>query len=209
MTESFKIFINDKPLQFLEAGYEPENSSWIELPLNSDTNINLLLMDIYNAEKSSAFFIRVDSIAATLGKIRRSMTTVVAAGGLVWNGDGRLLMIFRRGKWDLPKGKLDPGEDLESAALREVSEETGVKGLSLNGKQTVMFYVFKDHNKLFLKEIHWYKMLCNDDSPLIPQAKEDITEAVWASGHDIDENMKNTYSSIKELLLGGVEKIKD
>jgi len=205
--ETTKIFVNDKPLQLLESGSEPENSSWKELTLNADSDINLLLMDIYNAEKSAAFFIRVDSTERTLERIRNSMPTVVAAGGLVWNGDGRLLMIYRRGKWDLPKGKLDPGEDLESAALREVSEETGVKGLSLNGKHSVMYYVFKDHNKLFLKEIHWYKMLCSDNAPLVPQAKEEITKAEWASWRDIHENMENTYSSIRDLLVSRLEKV--
>ena len=39
--------------------------------------------------------------------------------------------MFRRGKWDLPKGKLDPGETLEACALREVREETGVGQLEL------------------------------------------------------------------------------
>ncbi len=209
MTESFKIFINDTPLLFVEPGFALESDSWVELQMDAYSGVAQLIQDIYSREKGPHYFVRVDSTAKVLEDIRKSFTTVVAAGGLVWNSEGKLLMIFRRGKWDLPKGKLDPGEDLETAALREVEEETAVKGLHLKDKITVMYYVFKDHSKLFLKEIHWYSMSSNDDSPLIPQAKEEITKAEWATWSDIGENMKNTYHSIKDLLLSGMEKIKE
>ena len=43
----------------------------------------------------------------------------------------KLLMIFRRGKWDLPKGKLDKGETFERCAVREIEEETGFRNLKL------------------------------------------------------------------------------
>ncbi len=56
---------------------------------------------------------------------------VTAAGGLVENEKGEVLLIFRRGKWDLPKGKLDPGETIEQCAVREVEEETGLKNIEL------------------------------------------------------------------------------
>jgi 8-oxo-dGTP pyrophosphatase MutT (NUDIX family) len=57
--------------------------------------------------------------------------TIVAAGGLVFNENKELLMIYRRSKWDLPKGKLDEGETIEECAIREVEEETGVQQIIL------------------------------------------------------------------------------
>jgi ADP-ribose pyrophosphatase YjhB (NUDIX family) len=50
---------------------------------------------------------------------------VMAAGGLVENEHGEILLIYRKKHWDLPKGKLDAGETLEECAVREVEEETG------------------------------------------------------------------------------------
>src|SRR5215204_6125702 len=55
-----------------------------------------------------------------------------AAGGIVYrqNGGATEVLVVHRPKyedWSLPKGKLDPGETLEQAALREVEEETGMR----------------------------------------------------------------------------------
>src|SRR5215469_11706824 len=58
--------------------------------------------------------------------LKEIMKKIIAAGGLVFNDKNELLMIFRRGKWDLPKGKLDEGESIEACAVREVQEETGL-----------------------------------------------------------------------------------
>jgi 8-oxo-dGTP pyrophosphatase MutT (NUDIX family) len=51
---------------------------------------------------------------------------IKAGGGIVVNEQNEVLLIYRRGKWDLPKGKLDDGETIEECALREVKEETGL-----------------------------------------------------------------------------------
>lgn len=58
---------------------------------------------------------------------------VLAAGGVVWrrSAGGSLEVVLvhrpRYDDWSLPKGKLDPGETDEEAALREVHEETCVE----------------------------------------------------------------------------------
>jgi 8-oxo-dGTP pyrophosphatase MutT (NUDIX family) len=69
---------------------------------------------------------------------------IIAGGGIVTNELGELLMIFRRGKWDLPKGKLDEGESIEDCAIREVEEETGVKNLKLGAKLLVTEHEYFD-----------------------------------------------------------------
>jgi 8-oxo-dGTP diphosphatase len=58
---------------------------------------------------------------------------VKASGGVVWRraGDGLELAVIHRPRyddWSLPKGKLDPGESWEDAALREIEEEIGARG---------------------------------------------------------------------------------
>ena len=57
---------------------------------------------------------------------------ITAAGGLVLNPNTEILMIFRRGHWDLPKGKLDEGETIVSCAVREVQEETGLSDIHVD-----------------------------------------------------------------------------
>jgi len=131
-----------------------------------------------------------------------SKKKIIAAGGLVTNEKNELLMMFRRGKWDLPKGKVDEGETLEIAAIREVQEETGIKNISL-GKfidVTNHEYFEKRLNSDVMKETHWFAMHADGESKLIPQTEEDIEKIIWADEEELKECLKNTYQSIKEII---------
>jgi 8-oxo-dGTP pyrophosphatase MutT (NUDIX family) len=128
---------------------------------------------------------------------------VQAAGGLVQNERGEVLFMFRRGKWDLPKGKLDPGETLESCALREVTEETGVGQLELIKFLLITEHEYEERGLAILKETHWYLMKTNGDQPLVPQAEEDISELRWIGPSDFKIVQRNTYPSIIEVLKAG------
>ena len=127
---------------------------------------------------------------------------IIAAGGLVINAKGELLVIFRRNKWDLPKGKLDEGETIEACATREVSEETGLVNL-VNGPLigvTVHDYFDSWQQEEVTKETYWYAMQCIGSDQLIPQSEEDITEARWVNETELQECLKNTYSNIIEII---------
>ena len=127
---------------------------------------------------------------------------ILAAGGLVFNDNDELLMIFRREKWDLPKGKLDNGESLEECALREVKEETGLKKLQL-GKlinTTVHEYTDPYSDEEVLKETHWFKMAAPGSQELMPQADEGIKEIVWVNNKMLNEKLENTYTNIIEII---------
>ncbi|MBV9986191.1 MAG: NUDIX domain-containing protein, partial [Chitinophagaceae bacterium] len=102
---------------------------------------------------------------------------IVAAGGLVQNENGELLMIYRRGKWDLPKGKLDKGESIEACALREVTEETGVRNLQLGALIDIGYHEYFDKylQQEVIKETHWFRMSATGTQHLVPQTEEDIT----------------------------------
>jgi 8-oxo-dGTP pyrophosphatase MutT (NUDIX family) len=128
---------------------------------------------------------------------------IKAGGGLVINEKCEVLFIFRRGKWDLPKGKLDPGESLESCALREVIEETGVGQLEIIRFLLVTEHEFVESGQVILKETHWWLMKTNGSQPLIPQTEEDITELKWIGPSDFKIVQQNTYTGILEVLRAG------
>jgi len=201
MLQSYKIFINETPLVIANKDYDADNENYKEYTIDFEHKLEAFINDVFEGEFDSGILVRVDSVSDTVDKLRKQLTTIVAAGGVVSNSNEELLMIFRRGKWDLPKGKLDTGEDLESAAIREVMEETGVTGLKITQKATIMDYIYREKGNIFLKEIHWYDMHCADNNVLVPQTNEGITDAQWVKKGDIHEKMENTYASVRELLF--------
>lgn len=125
---------------------------------------------------------------------------IEAAGGIVQNNKKELLFIYRLGKWDLPKGKMEKGEKPDECALREVEEETGVTNLTLKKKIGETYHTYDEFGKHILKTTHWYYMTCSAAQKLVPQTEEDITETKWISTKDIKEPVANTYPSIKDIL---------
>ena len=70
-----------------------------------------------------------------------------AAGGMVLNANRELLVIYRRGSWDLPKGKIDPGETKEEAAVREIQEETGLQEVELGNLICSTYHTYKNKKR--------------------------------------------------------------
>jgi len=130
----------------------------------------------------------------------KNFTLVEAAGGIVQNSDKDLLFILRLGKWDLPKGKIEKGEDRETCAKREVTEETGIRNLVVRKKTGETYHTYDEYGKHFLKISYWYQMTCKSKQEPTPQQEENITVAKWVKTRDIKEPMKNTYPSIKDIL---------
>ena len=130
----------------------------------------------------------------------RSFVKVDAAGGIVQNENRDLLFIFRNGKWDLPKGKLEKNEDPKEGAAREVEEETGVKNLKLHKKVGKTYHIYLLDGKMNLKTTHWYYFSVPGKPKLIPQKEEGITEIEWIPTRDIRKPMGNTYENIKLIL---------
>ena len=129
------------------------------------------------------------------------MKVIVAGGGLLLNEHHELLMIFRRGFWDLPKGKLDDGETIEACALREVEEETGVGNLVSGGLLGITRHQYFDPyiKEEVIKETHWYAMNVNGRPALIPQTEEDITDIRWVPLQEVPALLDNSFDTIREI----------
>ncbi len=125
---------------------------------------------------------------------------IKAGGGLVKNKKGEILLIFRRGKWDLPKGKLDDDETILECAIREVKEETGLTQVEAGKKLDITYHTYVEFGKHILKESHWYMMQTKETETLIPQVEEDITEIRWVKKDELENYMNNIFPTIGMLL---------
>ena len=106
---------------------------------------------------------------------------VEAAGGYVMRSgraEPELLVIFRRGRWDLPKGKLDAGESIEACALREVREEVGIDTLAIRARLGHTLHAYPEYDLYRVKTTHWFLME-TPERDFTPQADEDIEAVEW------------------------------
>ena len=125
---------------------------------------------------------------------------IEAAGGLVFNKEEQILMIFRNGKWDLPKGKLEEGENKKQCAIREVEEECSIVGLDITEKIIETYHTYSLKGEEILKRTYWYKMRTDFDGELSPQIEEGITKVSWVSKDKISEKLTNSYGNISDVL---------
>lgn len=147
-----------------------------------------------------------EQVADFASALRDSFEEMPAAGGLVRSANGALLLILRNGFWDLPKGKLEKGEEVEEAALREVREETGLESLEMGNLAKTTWHVFERKGRWRWKQTSWFWMAGDASEPVHPQAEEGITEVRWWSLEELREDMPRTFPQIEDLLRLHVER---
>ena len=125
---------------------------------------------------------------------------ISAAGGLVLNEEKKALFIFRNGKWDLPKGKIEKGEKKKNAAVREVEEECGITAPKIDKYITTTYHIYYYKDKTALKESFWYLMSYAGNDKLIPQEEEGITDVKWLTELEIKEALTNSFCSIQDVM---------
>jgi ADP-ribose pyrophosphatase YjhB (NUDIX family) len=134
--------------------------------------------------------------------------TVYAARGIVWSEDDELLMIQRYGKWDLPKGHLQPNKSYEQCDLREVNEETGLKTLEILRSAGVTHYEYFDNvlHQEAIKEIHWFEMKSSTLLDVMPELKEQIVWIRWISKNEFEKYLYNSYDNVRTILKKFINK---
>ncbi len=123
---------------------------------------------------------------------------VKAGGGLVVK-DGKLLLIYRLGMWDLPKGKLKRDESVPDGALREVEEECNIK-VSIVTKLPGTWHSYAYKGTKILKKTSWFLMACHDDSQMRPQVEEDIQEVRWCTTDEAVALLPESYASVAFII---------
>ncbi len=107
--------------------------------------------------------------------------------------------MYRLGHWDLPKGKLETGENIEECALREVEEECGLSGLKLGGKLTETVHEYEQNGERYVKTTHWYAMEVEGCPALTPQTEEGIEWVRWVAEPEWREALASSYATIQEV----------
>jgi len=198
MMQIYKIYMNESAL--IIADFVPSTLvGYQQLDLQSFGLVNLYKKS-KQVDQVINYLLLVEDPKATLKEIKKQVKVIHAAGGLVKNGEGKLLFIHRLGKWDLPKGKVDPGEKSRITAVREVQEECGIKVDYLGVKIMSSYHVYEMKGTVVLKRTKWYEMAVNNSPKLIPQLSEDITQAKWLRKESLAKVLENTYHLIKDVL---------
>lgn len=199
-----KIYINNKPLILTTSarGYVESHSiagGYIQFVGAFSRNFRLALQHL---EKPGTLGAIIEDISpnSLQEQLYDLYEPIDAGGGVVVNEDGAVLMIYRRGKWDLPKGKRDDGEEITECAVREVSEETGLTKLKLKDKICDTYHVYTQNGQSLLKCTSWYKMLGSNTDTLAPQAEENIEKVSWIAERDLRGVVYKSYEAIREVL---------
>ena len=199
----YQVYINERLLKFVGT-YDPIGNAEIVIKLKGTEPkdyLKVLVNAFEDNPQTESLVIQSENIDETWKKFTSLYTILKAAGGVVINSQtNKLLMIFRNGKWDLPKGKIEAGEEADVAAVREVYEECGIGELKLSKQIKTSFHTYPYKETVILKKTYWFLMSSTDISTPVPQLEEGIVEARWMDKAEVKKALKNAYSSIVELL---------
>ncbi len=196
----YKVFINDKTILFQRPSAQGKKVAV--------TALNVQLKDLVAAIRASKkgieknYVIYCDRPFHTRHQFLMNFRKIGAAGGLVSkNSSGDpILMIHRLGKWDLPKGKTEVGERLESAAIREVEEECSINKLKIVRKLPPTFHLYILKKEWVIKKTTWYFMTSKYKGVLIPQREESIDKVKWVKLNQLKKYLPLSYVSIAHLI---------
>jgi 8-oxo-dGTP pyrophosphatase MutT (NUDIX family) len=202
-----KIYFYNKPLFLTDTITKDiedylHRSDAIFIEELSDHAVRTMIYEMQLPDIYAGVYLYKD-VNKVLEAFKKELECIQAAGGFVYTSN-KVLLIFRRGKWDLPKGKLDEGEDLETCAIREIKEETGVEKIQLEQPLTITYHTYYQDGKHILKESHWFLIKAREEEEFAPQTDEDIEKCEWVPFQNLGSYMSNTHSSIADVVRAGL-----
>ncbi len=202
----YKVFVNKTPIVLTDNEEISIKKKCTIIPFKNGKQLEQIVWDLEKGKSSLPVYITHFDLDELWTTFISQFKYVHAAGGMVFNEKMEFLVIYRNGKWDLPKGHLKKGERPEYGGMREVEEECGIHHLRVDQFLDATFHMY-DRNGLVLKKTYWYIMKTISGQQLIPQEEEGIALVEWKTKKDIKQMNKNSFPIVKRLLKKGVNRI--
>ena len=211
MNQKYKFFVNNKIVYLTNNPSSVNNlvgnTDFIIEPYSNEQSLASSFKIIFNDLNTSNYILFHKDVEKLKNDFLAHFICLGAAGGVVYNTKNEILLIHRRGFWDLPKGKMEIDETIEDTAIREVEEETGLTNVSIlkpilfkELANTATYHSYSINGKQAMKISYWFEMKTDFAAALIPQTEEDIEQAIWVKKEDVPTYFDNMYSSIIDVL---------
>ena len=194
--QMYKVFLNHKPLILTTSIVKNTDISPLIHSKFSDSSI--IIKALKSKKTKCVYYYNSDS-EKLMKHLQKHFPFIEAAGGMVKNNKNQFLLIYRNGKWDLPKGHLNKKEMIVDGAIREVTEETGTLDLVSRSILPTTYHIYKKNGQYLLKKTYWFLMNTSYKGNLKPQIQENIEKAIWKNKDEVKNSMKNMYSNIMLL----------
>jgi len=197
----YKVFYNDRIVFFTQEDVHIAHQPGAQkLQFKNKDHLKLAIDDFKSNTAIKNLYVIHDDAEAAFHELVKQYKVIEAAGGVVANAKGEVLVMNRRNKWDLPKGKLEKGESSKTGALREVEEECGLDLLRITKPLGTTYHTYTLDNEPILKRTYWYAMLFEGNKEPVPQFEEDITEVRWFNPFDLRIITQNTFPLVIDIL---------
>lgn len=200
----YKVFFNDRTI-FLSDELPDMDEVMYDfiISFRNAGDLKPQVMNYLNSDKPGNLYVYHSDIEYCMNTFRSCFTVIPAAGGLVKNNRNENLVMFRRGRWDLPKGKADTGESPEETALREVEEECLIRGLEIKEYLITTYHIYFLEDEPVLKETIWYEMKYDGKKTPKSPGKEGIEKIIWLPYNQLDKISDNTFPTVLDVIHAG------
>ncbi|MDQ3100256.1 MAG: NUDIX domain-containing protein [Bacteroidota bacterium] len=201
MERSYEVYIEGRLLVIADAPPDAVIPAGMQvMPIDSEHRLDEALERLEQPGNARGLWLHPKGIGILWDLFSKRYKFVQAAGGAVQDERGRLLVIKRLGKWDLPKGKVNEGEGIPEAALREVEEECGIDELKIIEPLAVTWHTYERKGKQHLKRTDWFLMEGSSKKQLTPETEEDIEEVRWMTREEVTIMKSQTYPSLVKVV---------
>jgi len=201
MRRKYEIHIDGRPLVIAGSDELPvPPANWLVLRVDDPREVGPAVKQFEQRTELAGLLLHGSDVPRIWKEFRSRYVFVQAAGGAVTDEQGRLLAIHRLGRWDLPKGKVDKGEEIPAAAVREVQEECGLVSVNLEAPLCDTWHTYERNGERHLKRTDWFLMRASAKEQLVPQADEDISEVRWLDAAEVQRMKGETYPSLVSVV---------
>jgi len=201
MRRKYEIHIDGRPLVIAGSDEVPvPPANWLVLRVDDPREVGPAVKQFEQRTELAGLLLHGSDVPRIWKEFRSRYVFVQAAGGAVTDEQGRLLAIHRLGRWDLPKGKVDKGEEIPAAAVREVQEECGLVNVNLEAPLCDTWHTYERKGERHLKRTDWFLMRASAKEQLVPQTDEDISEVRWLDLSEVQRMKGETYPSLVSVV---------